>query len=127
MVRGYQSQVKWAGRVPYHAYAWPRALHSRFTDAQALRAGELSRGVGLRGFESHSPHHELFHENTTQTNPTFPQALSELVSFNQWMQRNGYRESTTRNILCKERGCFITISVIALTVNLGVWWRYQRR
>ena len=57
MVRGYQSQVKWAGRVPYHAYAWPRALHSRFTDAQALRAGELSRGVGLRGFESHSPHH----------------------------------------------------------------------
>jgi len=59
MVRGYQSQVKWAGRVPYHAYAWPRALHSRFTDAQALRAGELSRGVGLRGFESHSPHQPL--------------------------------------------------------------------
>ena len=59
-VRGYQSQVKWAGRVPcWHAvaYAWPRALHSRFACAQALRAGELSRGVGLRGFESHSPHH----------------------------------------------------------------------
>jgi len=49
-MRGYQSQVKWAGRVPQHAYAWPRALHSRFAGAR-LRAGELSRGVGLRGFE----------------------------------------------------------------------------
>ncbi len=48
--------------MPYHAYAWPRALHSRFTDAQALRAGELSRGVGLRGFESHSPHHKRTHD-----------------------------------------------------------------
>jgi len=72
LVRGYQSQVKWAGRVPFHAYAWPRALHSRFARRTALRAGELSRGVGLRGFESnqlafrtnpvawresHSPHH----------------------------------------------------------------------
>jgi hypothetical protein len=54
-----------------YAYAWPRALHSRFAGLTALRAGELSRGVGLRGFEiglrnraevwrnSHSPHHPL--------------------------------------------------------------------
>ena len=56
LVRGYQSQVKWAGRVPRlsaagYAYAWSRALHSRFAGRTALRAGELSRGVGLRGFE----------------------------------------------------------------------------
>ncbi len=25
-------------------------------------AGELSRGVGLRGFESHSPHHKRTHD-----------------------------------------------------------------
>jgi hypothetical protein len=31
-MRGYQSQVKWAGRVPYHAYAG----HARYTqDSQA--------------------------------------------------------------------------------------------
>jgi hypothetical protein len=39
----------------------PTLGHARYTQdsriAQALRAGELSRGVGLRGFESHSPHH----------------------------------------------------------------------
>ena len=36
--------------------------HARYTQdsrsrREASRAGELSRGVGLRGFESHSPHH----------------------------------------------------------------------
>ena len=31
---------------------WPRALHSRFAVCARLHAGELSRGAGLRGFES---------------------------------------------------------------------------
>jgi len=40
-----------------HALQMPTLGHARYTqdsqNAQALRAGELSRGVGLRGFESH--------------------------------------------------------------------------
>ena len=62
-----------------NAYAWPRALHSRFACAQALRAGELSRGVGLRGFESHSPHHMMHYPVS--------QAFSELATFGVWMQK----------------------------------------
>jgi len=45
-------------------------------------AGVLSRGVGLRGFESHPPHHERY--------PLQAKALEHAF----WLKREGYREST---------------------------------
>ncbi len=86
-MRGYQSQVKWAGRVlRMRAACRCLRLATRATlkiraRREASRAGELSRGVGLRGFESHSPH----------------QPFSELAAFALWMQKHGYGESTKRN------------------------------
>src|SRR6266699_1243816 len=63
--RGYQSQVKpltiWAGRALACARYTQDPNEERcrgLLDASGS-AGVLSRGVGLRGFESHPPHHFL--------------------------------------------------------------------
>ena len=63
--RGYQSQVKESGHMGGSRFGSSmRAPHSRPINAGDVKdtflagAGVLSRGVGLRGFESHPPHQE---------------------------------------------------------------------
>ena len=64
LVRGYQSQVKKSDQMG-GSRPIMRALHSRpeeYTERSVCSkesAGVLSRGVGLRGFESHPPHQNL--------------------------------------------------------------------
>ena len=82
----------------------PTLGHARYTQDSHVRrlcAGELSRGVGLRGFESHSPHQT--------TNPLV--SLSELAAFGFWMQKQGYRPSTIQ-------GCIKSLKPIARQTNL---------
>ena len=102
-------------------HAMPTLGHARYTQdshvRKRLRAGELSRGVGLRGFESqatvkrtntplsgrnsHSPHQ--------QSDLEAP--LSELAAFGFWMQKQGYRQSTIK-------GCIKSLKPIARQTNL---------
>ncbi len=83
--RGYQSQVKpltiWAGRALACARYTQDPNEERcrgLLDASGS-AGVLSRGVGLRGFESHPPHHFLpVHTNSDGRTAPCPRKLGRL-------------------------------------------------
>src|SRR5215471_227811 len=68
-VRGYQSQVKLSdhmggSRLACARYTQDPIIAIASNDVVAECAGVLSRGVGLRGFESHPPHQwDLDHVN----------------------------------------------------------------
>ena len=83
-----------------------RPDYARQTQDHANGAGESSRGVGLRGFESHPPHF--------LTNPPLSQSIvGEIVSFALWMRKQGYKDSTVR-------GCVRVLKSVARRADLPV-------